>query len=112
MPLPTRAPTPAPTPNPSPVPSLAPSPLPSPVPSPEPTDYHCRFGYQNLTCGTTIAATLFLNLSATEGSFGSSLPALGDGFVASGRSLDVAVYALDVPLLAGFSTQVHRRRLF
>jgi hypothetical protein len=53
-----------------------------------------------------------LNLSATEGSFGSSLPALGDGFVASGRSLDVAVYALDVPLLAGFSTQVHRRRLF
>jgi len=47
-----------------------------------------------------MTASLFLNLTGT------SKPDLGENFVSSDRTLDVAVYALDVPLLEGFSTQV------
>jgi hypothetical protein len=52
--------------------------------------------YTNLTCGQSLDTVLWLNVS--------------NGFFADGRSREVAVFALDVPILTDALLEVRGRR--
>jgi len=104
-PLPSAQPTSSPTSLPTDVPSLAPTAqptrLPTPLPTSQPTEYGCRFGYLNLTCGQSVTAPLDMNLTNPE-----FAEIVGEAFAGSDRSPNVAVFRVRVPVMDGYATQV------
>ena len=72
------------------------------MPSPLPTPYDCRFGSGAISCGNAYPnQVLHLNASAMAAGSGGSVGRLGPNFDADQRSREVAVFALEVPLLQG-----------
>jgi len=116
-PLPTAQPTPLPSTLPTALPSIRPSPLPTAqpthppsslpthppswAPTALPTEYGCRFGYMNMTCGETVTLPLFINLSSPE-----YRSLAGPNFAESGRSDQVSVIRFHVPKIPNETTQV------